>query len=551
MLTLGSMYMSLLRIRPWPFKKDEDVELYWMGSVLQSPTKQWFLNCVFKKENGEFSEIELPWATLPGLIIGRKYKNGICNIDLPEQEAIQVDIPADTKFEICSCSEIPKGLYSFKDLKSHKQEFLCRFRVGAYNYFIPCTEVVRSILAPYQVFANQILKLNGLEDLFEKEYENGDVYEIDLSREYPKKLLKSHIVGYFVWLSKNEKAYYEWNSVYRNLLLSASEIAPVFPALAFTWGVSIKALPPVTVDCTWRFYGKKYKENYFVQELIYQDGVDLKYKVIKYTHPTQQKLNKVNKPRNERIINKGRSKKNAKTVLDKNKLPSSRTKTVTSVEQPTVRFRFNEFIICEKMKKGAYNVNIGGDKKTVSEFSNTNFSSINISTTQDWALDGKLNSIEFNTLELVKDNPEKGLERFLKVIFYIKKYFDKLDFEISVTYLPSNKIFSKNDNGSRRTCAFVKVYKEKVLQFYIIEFSRSDEWSISTLYIWPLSPSFVDRDFETVAVRLLNCAVNNDGHWDNEVLSGEPDFRFEMTKHVLGQSVERWAEILVEKVLKS
>jgi len=541
--------MGSLRLRPWPFEKNENVELYWMGSVFQSPAQLWFLRCVFKRDNSEFKEIELPWATLPGLIIGRQYKNGILETDLLKQDAIQVDISADTVFETCCCSEVPKGLYDLKKIAGYKQELLCKFKVGTCNYYIPCVEIVRSVLAPYQTFANQILSPNGLEDFVERERDNGDTYEIDLSREYPKKLLRSEIVAYFVWLRTNERACSEWNAVYKNLMLAAMKIAPVHPPIAFTWGVPIRALPPISVDSTWKFSGVKCKNNYFMQELVYRDGVDMKYTHIKYNHPALENINKVNKPRNKRTVNKGRPKKKGETVLDKNRLPSSRRKTVTSVEQPTVKFRFHEHIISEKLKVGSRDVNIGGYQKTQSKFRNNNGNNISIATTQDWTLDGKMNSIEFNTLELVKVKPQRGLERFFKIITLIKKYCINLEFYFSVAYLQDDRIFAQNDNGCKRTCAFIKAYNKKVLQCYILEFSRSDEWPISTLYIFPLSPNYSDQDFEKVSIKLLNCAIDNAGHWDNSALNNEPEFRFEMTKHVPGQSIERWAEIVVDKIL--
>lgn len=541
--------MDILRLRPWSFKKDEEVELYWLGSVFQSPTHQWYIRCVFKATDGEFKEIELPWGTLPGLIIGRKYINGICSLDLPMQESMQIDIPADTEFDICTCSEVPKGLYNLKSLKENKLDLLCKFQVGAYTYYIPCVEVIRSILAPFQVLANQILKPNGLDDFFESSCFKENAYEVDLSRDFPRKLLKSHIVGYFVWLKENEKAFSEWSAVYQNLLLSAYDIAPVLPALALSTGVPIRAKPPISVDCNWRFYGKKYKESYFIKELIYYDGVDSKYIHIKYSHPTQENLNKVDKPRNTRATVTSKSKNNKETTIDKNRLPSSRRNPVTSVEQPTVNFRFNQLTICEKIRKGARNVNNGDFENSITGIGNATSKRTNIGTTQDWTFEGKFNSIEFNSLELVKDNPQRGLEKFLKVLLHIKKYISKLDFGISVVHLPVERGFSKNDNGFKRTCCVVKVYKEKALQCYILEFSRPDEWPISTIYIWPLSPLYDDKDFEALLSNLLNSAIDNAGHWDNEALSSQSDFRFEMTKHVQEQSIERWAEIMVEKVM--
>lgn len=542
--------MKNLAIRPWLFKKDEIACLQWIGSPFQSEANQWFIDCIFSDFNGNVRKIELPFGTLPGIKIGRKYRNGIWIDNEDSRETFQVNIPKETQFNILSLNGIPRSLYNFKGISKFKDDLLCSFQIGEDIYFLPCIEVVGSILAPYQAFANKILTPSGLEDFIEEVDTGLNIIHIKFTSEYPKKLLRPEIVAYFSWLKYNADARREWNAVYRNLLELAAETCPLFPTLAFKTNLPLKAIPPMSADSTWKFKGMRYKNNILIQEITYRSGLEPAYTSINYTHSGSVPGNNINKSTRKsykrRRYEEGKSSQNADNIG----LPSKKSRSNISVRQQEVQFLFAERVRVGKERNNVRNKNAGYKHNKQIGFGKSSKTSINIGTTQDWTLEGKLNQIEFFSLQMVKEDTEKGLEKFLKVLENIRKYYKSIDFEISVVYVPSNRAFSVNDSGNRRKCAVVKAYSRSVLQCYILELSRIDEWPISTLFIKPVSSIYSNSEFESLINKLLCEVSENGGHWNETNIKGLTNYKFEISKHIPGQDVLRWTEIIANKILE-
>ncbi|MDP4093474.1 MAG: hypothetical protein Q8920_08945 [Bacillota bacterium] len=539
--------MKTLVIKPWPFKKDEIACLQWIGSPFQSESNQWFINCVFNDTNGNTKQIELPFGTLPGIKIGRKYKNGIWVDNEDSKETIQVDIPKDTTFQICSLSEIPKKLNDVNGETRFNNDLLCHFRIGENNYYVPCMEVVGSILAPYQAFINKILTPSGLEDFIEAVEPGLNIINIKFTAEYPKKLLKPEVVAYFAWLRFNKDARREWNAVYKNLLARAAETLPLFPALALITALPLKAVPPLSTDSTWKFKGTSYINNFLIQEITYRSGLDPVFASVKYSHPDSITGNKGNSPGLK--SNKRRKYKEGETsqFVDNIGLPSRKKRSSMSIKQQEAQFIFTERVDVEKIRNKSKSVNSGRNDNRQINFNNNSKESINIGTTQDWTLEGKFNQIEFFLLQMVRENFEKGLEKFFKALEYVKKYYRSIDFEISVVYMPTKRTFSLNDNGTRRRCAIIKAYNRSVFQCYILELSRNDEWPISTLFIRPISTSYTNDEFESLINKLLYKVIENGGHWDATTIDSIAIYRFEISKHIM----KIWGQLTrIDKIIQ-
>lgn len=120
----------------------------------------------------------------------------------------------------------------------------------------------------------------------------------------------------------------------------------------------------------------------------------------------------------------------------------------------------------------------------------------------------------------------KGPEEFLKMLEYMQRNYSHLSLNLGIVALPQYKSFSQYDNGGIRPAALVRVEQVGRLPCYIVEIGRADSWSISTLVIKPVD-------------------------WDKDFFDGEKRYRIEMAKHMSGQTIERWAERVVEKVIDS
>ncbi|TCT17238.1 hypothetical protein EDD68_1321 [Melghiribacillus thermohalophilus] len=98
-------------------------------------------------------------------------------------------------------------------------------------------------------------------------------------------------------------------------------------------------------------------------------------------------------------------------------------------------------------------------------------------------LGGKLQPLEFNTLELAHDLKGHGLDDFLRMIKYLKTKYQNLKISISIIYLPLGRKFSWLPDGRRRVCAVVKVMQSGRIPLYILEVGRPDNKPLSTLLL--------------------------------------------------------------------
>lgn len=74
-----------------------------------------------------------------------------------------------------------------------------------------------------------------------------------------------------------------------------------------------------------------------------------------------------------------------------------------------------------------------------------------------------------------------------------------------------------------------------------------DKWSVSTLIIYQLV-ALSNQAFEEVITKFLNELINNNGHWNKQPIEKEVFLRYEMLKHVTGQSVWAWEERVLAKI---
>ena len=122
--------MKTLKLRPWPFKKDEEVELYWICSPFYKPQIGWFVKVAFKRNN-EIKLIEFPWGTLPYLRTGQKYKDGFPSEKGKKGFVGEIYIE-NGKFDICTSFDMPYNLYYFYKNYECGSQKLCRFKVGCH-----------------------------------------------------------------------------------------------------------------------------------------------------------------------------------------------------------------------------------------------------------------------------------------------------------------------------------------------------------------------------------------------------------------------------------
>lgn len=135
------------------------------------------------------------------------------------------------------------------------------------------------------------------------------------------------------------------------------------------------------------------------------------------------------------------------------------------------------------------------------------------------------------TGETIPAHEAIGLEQFFQMIEILKKSFP-VNVRMSVLRVPPGKRFSICANGSRRTCAVVRVTYNGTT-FYVVEVARPDDWSISTLILHP-SVQMSFRAVEYNIKLLLNGLVRKGGHWDQSVLDQCKGMSANKLKHWIG-----------------
>lgn len=541
-----------LKIQPWPFRKDEEVELYWLCSPFFNSERGWLMKAVFKKASGAIKEIIVPWGTIPAMIIGQKYVNGMPSTTGKRGMILEISIPLNVQIEICNSFDIPSPLcYLYKNHDYGNQK-ICKFSIEHRKIYIPCLEVVRTYLVPHKVLANCIMKPSGLGLLIGNADVKGKDLFIEFTDELPRNVVCDETAAYLAWLKYDLYANKSWNSIYNKVFSKAIEKSPYSAVAEFQRGTYIEVLPPIGRGTKWTFRGITVGKDTLILELLSRTNLYMKFDNIYYSHPSL--INpELSNERKLIKIDKSRGKENQDQAnLDQSGEPSKKDGVQPTTNHISIGFSFSKNPTLKKVRKKneklrtgipvddasiRAGIGNGDDEGTVS--------------TQDWVYGGKIKPIEFKTLELVRDGIIKGLEGFLKVIEYIDQNYNGFRLSLNLFYVPKGKAFSSYPDSMRRNCAIVKIERKNKLPCYILEIGRADGWSISTLIVYQLTERILEEEIEEMLSGLFNGLISNNGHWDKQSIEREIRFRFDMLKHVSGQEMHRWSSRILNKMLSS
>lgn len=518
------------KIVPWIYKKDEEAELYWLCSPYLSKNNNWIITAVFKRNN-ELKMVELPWGTLPLLRLGQRYINGVPAEGNPRGYVGQLKIENE-EFQICESFKMPPRLYYFYKKPTLGNEFVCKVTIGYKDYYIPCIEIVRSFIAKSKTLANYLLKPNGLDFLIDKTEIIDQDINIFLSSEVPRDLISDDSVAHLLWMKYNTSAHSTWTSIYNNIFSKALEEQPEGTVNQFFRGSRIEAIPPINKNCTWTYRGIYSGNSVLILELLSTTGFELPpFKEIRYFHPSFDRTKAIDKNGVIRRINKG------KEDIYEIPLDKANSDTKKDNNQPVIELSHTEFVYDGELNirrlKGKERLTNNGITvvKAKADENAAKPSNSLIASPQDWSAEGKIPSIEFNSLELVKGKLGKGLEEFYKAIEYMRNNYKWLYISMSEVFLPKGKSFSYYPDGSRRNCTIVRISSQKSEPCYILEVGRADEWSISTLVIY-FNRRFENRfKLEYFIANVLKILVKNKGHWDSEYLKAQIDYKIIRFKH--------------------
>lgn len=528
--------MSSLILRPWPYEKNEEVELYWLCSPYMNIHRQWILKAVFKYYS-DVKTVELPWGTLPYLRLGQKYRNGIA-IDSYKRGSLGEIKINDENFEICNSFDMPPKLFYLYKNYEYGMQKMCKFTAQGIKYYIPCIEVLRSFFAKSKTLTNYILKPNGLDFLITESEITNDCLNISLSIEIPESIVNNETAAHLGWIKYNEEAFKSWTSVYGNIFDNGNVNHSY-----------IQLLPPVRQDCKWNYRGINNDNSVLILELISSTGLRTPFKYIRFFHPKILR-NKVTEIPEKIRRSKTEEGKQFELIDGKNTAGTRKQQNQPTLELPSTQFTFEDILKIEKIKeknkeifiglKIIPNANIGSSNKKEND--------LKVST-GDWISEGKIEPIEFESLETVKGRKGKGLEEFYEVIKYIADNYNQFKISMTEIFLPESKSFSYYPDGSRRPCAIVKIDFNDKQYCYILEVGRADGWSISRLFLWPISLNLKQEIFERIIFIILEDLENNNGHWKNDSLWNNQQVKSFLMKHIKQDTYLKDALKIVNKCI--
>ncbi len=534
----------MLKIQPWPFKRDEEVQLYWLCSPFLDAQKGWLLQVVFKKTDNSICEVTVPWGTIPYLVLGQKYMNGIPIMSGKVGRVYQLTTPDRSSFKLGMAYDIPPALYYFYKNQKYGYQRICKFSIGDINYYIPCLELVRNFLTPHKVLANNIMKPGGLELLFENCSVNGKRLFLALSSEIKGSLISNNTASYLAWLKYDYYANMAWNSIYNNVFSKAVLDNPFKPVEELQKGTYIELMPPVGNGSNWTVRGIGIGKDILILEILSKTNLYMPFNEILYTHPSLTSAEYSDDNRNSRIV---RNQYDRDVIdLETTGKGANKTQEEDIVDSISIGFGFDKSPYLEKLRQKNQKTNMGdySINATTRNFDQYCLTS-GVGTTQDWIRGGEVKPLEFTSLEPMEDGATKGLEDFLVVVNYLFEKHVNLEVSINIILIPEGKVFSYYPNRERRNCAIVKITRSGKLPCYIIELGRADDWSISTLLLYQLVADKSPIDIERFIKNLLEELVNNSGHWNKQSLDKEVCYRYDMVKHISGQNLLYWRDRLL------
>lgn len=536
--------MAFIKLRPWPFGRDEVVELYWLCSPYLNGQGRWRIKAIFLTEKGNTVPVEFSWGLLPDLRLGQKYSNGL-PLMFKKGVIKEIDIQSNLTGNLCNAFNLPVNLhYLFKN-PEYGKEILWSFEINGQTYYVSCLEIIRAFFARNKMLAYALLKPNGLDLLINKFDVIGTKVSVELSRNIPKNLLNDRNVLHLLWLYSSKIVRSSWDAVYNNLLKQA--VNKKYPNVkqAFQQGLPITASPPLTGEGKWAIRGTEKGKSILIMEILYIDGLKLDYSEIEYSHPLLKKKQKVQRPR--KLVRSREHSPLRNYELDQfQRSPKSQSNEenleaavpgIGFVDPPEVKRLFN---LAQKVNSGSGGFSTegsGGAREIQQE--NVSF--------EDPIIGGEIAPGEFKDKDVINGLNRNGFAEFSKAVEYIRKALPHAQISSDIIDIPLGKRFSICSNGTRRKCACLYIDQSQFTKICILEVLRSDDWDVSTLIIQPKIRVNI-QELEKCSLSLIHQLVTNNGHWNNYSLISQQKFRIDKFKHIKWESAEHWGRRIISKL---
>ncbi|MBL8203481.1 MAG: hypothetical protein JNM09_04570 [Blastocatellia bacterium] len=539
--------MEILKVKPWPFDKNEPATLNWILSPIRK-ISGYEVIAIFKTLfTGKLERVPLPLGILPALRIGRVYIDGKLADQIPQPQ--KLDIPNIRNGTLVDGFKMPPSLYSLLEQRSSCEENLWRFELNANTYFLPCLEMIRAFFIHTKTLANKILIPNGLDTLIGDEEIKGNELILHLDETFPLNLLKTkemeaaHL-NHLIWLRHNPSARMAWEFVARKLYAQAIKNNPFDLFQALSERIPLQVIPPFAESLRMEFTSVSHGNQHLVLEILgFEETTPLPFDRVSYTHPRLEEPRKTTVTKIRKIpIEVGEE-----IELDTSGLPAKNESNPTIVKTPAVEFRLLHFVPLKRIYQKRPDDN---SPKRITVAEETPVSSV-VRSANPTVYGGLHNPLEFAGLTApapdLPDYQEKGLNQFLTAVNVLASHYQQeLMVYPFIGELAYDKSFSKDEQNHQRKYAWVSIQsRQSTAHCFILELARVEGRQIATLFI--KAPQKVSSPLQEKLTESLN---KNNGHFNPDNFSCDLAEKVETLRHSSlgvkeGESEKRraWREI--------
>lgn len=344
--------------------------------------------------------------------------------------------------------------------------------------------------------------------------------------------MNNHFVSHFAWLYLTPVIRRSFESVQSNVYAYATQHGMPF-------GQPLELNVPQIINSKWVIRGRRIKDQVLIYELLSFTGADIAFNRIDYSHDSIKQRYYVPNP-----------KKKQKTKWEKEQdfevNNDRKDEAKEDINQPVIelddtQISFQNQIEIKRIPKAQQQVNQGDTYITKKGSGGANVVDASV---DESIAGGTLQPIDFKTIELANVEKGFGFEMFYQML---KTFMDMHpDLRISVAPVPltMGRKFSWLPNGKRRVCAVVRITSRYSRSVYILEVSRPDQRSLSTLLV-RIKDAKNRRDDEKGIHDLLNGLVFKSGSWSKSCLQS---VHYAKLKHTSTDS-GHWAARVVKRVL--
>lgn len=145
-----------IRYGNWPFDTEETVRLHWLRSPYHvGEAKQWQMQAVFKRRNGDLTDVAVPWGALPSFRLGRSYRAGKPTEESPLGTSETVRFCSNPRVRIERAAAVPRS-YELRTKMNLEERCVVVWSRGE-TIVVPCLEVIRAYFAPNRMMTSELL----------------------------------------------------------------------------------------------------------------------------------------------------------------------------------------------------------------------------------------------------------------------------------------------------------------------------------------------------------------------------------------------------------